>query len=234
MHSILLSLLALSGVSTARPDVYFIRHGEKPHNGGIGLSDDGLERAECIRDIFGDHSDYNIGYIMAQKPKKSECRAPEDFHLPFGTWHTCDYFKANRITAHTYCQLWNIPTFETQLTGISLGGKRNRPYETVKPLAEDLSIKVDISCKRDDSECVKDTIDDYDGEGNILICWEHHRMTDLVEELGYEDAPEYPDDRYDLIWTDPYPYTDITEIVSEKCPGLDWTPDDWHYQINLQ
>ncbi|KAJ5622637.1 hypothetical protein N7528_005869 [Penicillium herquei] len=184
MHSILLSLLALSGLSIARPDVYFIRHGEKPRNGGIGLSDDGLERAECIRDIFGDHSDYNIGYIMAQKPKKS--------------------------------------------------GKRNRPYETVKPLAEDLGIKVDISCKRDDSECVKDTIDDYEGEGNILICWEHHRMTDLVEELGYEDAPEYPDDRYDLIWTDPYPYTDITEIVSEKCPGLDWSPDDWHNQINLQ
>lgn len=71
MYSILLSLLALSGTSIARPDVFLIRHGEKPGNGGIGLSDDGLERAECIRDIFGDHSSYNIGYIMAQKPKKS-------------------------------------------------------------------------------------------------------------------------------------------------------------------
>ncbi|KAJ6015160.1 hypothetical protein N7540_009751 [Penicillium herquei] len=211
MHSILLSFLALSGLSIARPDVYFIRHGEKPNNGGIGLSDDGLERAECIRDIFGDHSDYNIGYIMAQKPKK------RNESLLFASW-----------------QLWNIAPFAAELTDVSLGGKRNRPYETVKPLAEDLGIKVDISCKRDDSECVKNTIDDYDGEGNILICWEHHRMTDLVEELGYEDAPNYPDDRYDLIWTDPYPYTDITEIISEKCPGLDWTPEDWHHQINLQ
>lgn len=76
-----------------------------------------------------------------------------------------------------------------------LGGKRNRPYETVRPLAEDLGLKVDISCKRDDAECVKDAVDDYDGEGNILICWEHHRMTDLVEELGFDDAPHYPDDR---------------------------------------
>ena len=71
MYTILLSLLALSGTSIARPDVFFIRHGEKPGNGGIGLSDDGVERAECIRDIFGDHSSYNIGYILAQKPKKS-------------------------------------------------------------------------------------------------------------------------------------------------------------------
>ncbi|KAJ5266548.1 hypothetical protein N7478_009356 [Penicillium angulare] len=171
MHTTLLSLFAFTALSTARPNVYFIRHGEKPQHGGIGLSDDGLERAECIRDIFGSHSGYDIGYIMAQKPKKS--------------------------------------------------GKRNRPYETVRPLAEDLDIKVDISCNRDDPKCVKKRIKKYKGEGNILICWEHHRMTDLVEALGNEDAPEYPDDRFDLIWTISYPYNDITEIVSEKCPGLD-------------
>lgn len=66
----------------------------------------------------------------------------------------------------------------------------------MRPLAEDLDIKVDISCNRDDPKCVKKTIKKYNGKGNILICWEHHRMTDLVEVLGNEDAPEYPDDRY--------------------------------------
>ncbi|KAJ5925347.1 hypothetical protein N7454_007986 [Penicillium verhagenii] len=144
MYKILLTILALTGLSIARPNVYLIRHGEKPKNGN-GLNEDGLDRAECIRHLFGEHSSYNIGYIMAQKPKKN--------------------------------------------------GRRIRPYETVKPLARDLGIKVDLSCNRDDARCVKETIANYDGDGNILICWEHHRLTDLVEELGYEDAPLYPSDR---------------------------------------
>ncbi|KAJ5924171.1 hypothetical protein N7466_008358 [Penicillium verhagenii] len=144
MYKILLTILALTGLSIARPNVYLIRHGEKPKDGN-GLNEYGLDRAECIRHLFGEHSNYNIGYIMAQKPKKN--------------------------------------------------GRRIRPYETVKPLARDLGIKVDLSCNRDDARCVKKTIANYDGHGNILICWEHHRLTDLVEELGYEDAPLYPSDR---------------------------------------
>jgi hypothetical protein len=56
-------------------------------------------------------------------------------------------------------------------------------------------MKVDISCNRDDASCVTKAIADYSGDGNILICWEHHKMTDLVEALGCEDAPQYPDDR---------------------------------------
>jgi hypothetical protein len=27
--------------------------------------------------------------------------------------------------------------------------------------------------------------------------------------------------RFDLIWTDPYPYSAITAETSEQCPGLD-------------
>jgi hypothetical protein len=74
-------------------------------------------------------------------------------------------------------------------------GKRIRPYQTVLPLANDLGLEVDISCDRDDPECVRDVIEDYNGEGNILVCWEHDALTDIVEELGMDDAPEYPGDR---------------------------------------
>ena len=74
-------------------------------------------------------------------------------------------------------------------------GKRARPYDTVKRLATDLGLDVDTHCDRDDAWCVKKTIREYKGDGNILICWEHHRMTHLVEELGNDDAPDYPDDR---------------------------------------
>lgn len=43
---------------------------------------------------------------------------------------------------------------------------------------------------------MKDVVDAYDGSGNILICWEHDALTDIVKELGDDNAPDYPDDRY--------------------------------------
>lgn len=77
---------------------------------------------------------------------------------------------------------------------ISLDGSRERPYETVEPLAEELGLTVDTSCKKTDTQCVQDVVDAYDGDGNILICWEHHELTLIAEQLGVADAPDYPDD----------------------------------------
>lgn len=100
-------------------------------------------------------------------------------------------------------------------------GKRERPYLTVKPLADDLGLTVDTSCDRDDEKCVQDAVDNYDGDGNVLICWEHDQLNNLAEELGANDVDNYPDDSYDLIWTQPYDYKKITDVTSESCPGLD-------------
>lgn len=52
---------------------------------------------------------------------------------------------------------------------VGVDGKRTRPYETVLPLSGDLGLDVDLSCDRDDPKCVKDAVEDYDGDGNILI-----------------------------------------------------------------
>ncbi|KAI9642620.1 hypothetical protein NHQ30_009425 [Ciborinia camelliae] len=136
----LLTLLTLPLPISAQT-VYLIRHGEKPSDGSDGLSIAGLARAQCLRSVFGNQSAYDIGYIMAQTPKKS--------------------------------------------------GKRARPLETVQPLATDLNITVDISCDRDDADCVADVVNGYEGNGNILICWEHAALTDIVVALGDENAPEY-------------------------------------------
>ncbi|RSM03750.1 hypothetical protein CDV31_010369 [Fusarium ambrosium] len=100
-------------------------------------------------------------------------------------------------------------------------GARKRPYDTVLPLAQDLGLTVDTSCDRDDSECVKDFVKNYEGTGNILICWEHKRLNNLAQELGADDVDNYPSDRFDIIWTDPPKYKEITEVTSENCPGLD-------------
>ncbi len=54
--------------TVADPTVYLIRHGEKPSDGGNGLSAVGQQRAQCLRNVFGADSGYDIGYIMAQTP----------------------------------------------------------------------------------------------------------------------------------------------------------------------
>ncbi|KAG9253634.1 uncharacterized protein F5Z01DRAFT_657806 [Emericellopsis atlantica] len=165
------AVLALAASAVCDPTVYLIRHGEKPDDEGIGLSPQGVQRAQCLRSVFGAGSQYNIGHIMAQEYKAS--------------------------------------------------GKRKRPYDTVLPLANDLGLTVDVSCDRDDEKCVADVVDDYKGSGNILICWEHDALNNIAEEIGAHDVKNYPDDSFDLIWTQPPPYKDITDTTSENCPGLD-------------
>jgi hypothetical protein len=53
---------------SSKPTVYFIRHGEKPVDGD-GLSADGLQRAECLRNVFGKNSSFSINHIIAQRPQ---------------------------------------------------------------------------------------------------------------------------------------------------------------------
>ena len=53
--------------------MYMIRHAEKPPNSDDhGLTLDGIKRSLCLRDVFGERSDYNIGHIMAPTVKWSE------------------------------------------------------------------------------------------------------------------------------------------------------------------
>lgn len=67
---LLTSLFILPTIISAQT-VYLIRHGEKPSDGGDGLSALGVERAQCLRSVFGAASAYDIGYIMAETPKSS-------------------------------------------------------------------------------------------------------------------------------------------------------------------
>ncbi|KND92789.1 L-serine dehydratase [Tolypocladium ophioglossoides CBS 100239] len=171
------ALLLLAGAAlaaakpTAKPTVYFIRHGEKPSDeNDQGLSAQGLQRAQCLRTVFGAASQYNIGHIMAQTPKKD--------------------------------------------------GSRQRPYDTVAPLAGDLGIPVDTSCGRDDSDCVQNVVKSYSGSGNILICWEHKALQDLATALGTKDVSPYPSDHFDLIWTDPSPFKHIMGQTHSRTPVL--------------
>ncbi len=74
-----LILLLLAAAAGAKPTVYWIRHGEKPDSGN-GLSAQGLQRAQCLRSVFGASSGYYIGHIMAQAYKSGmhTCLHPRD------------------------------------------------------------------------------------------------------------------------------------------------------------
>lgn len=55
------------------PTIYLIRHGEKSGDpNDHELTFEGVMRAECLRDVFGADSGYNISHIMAPAMEKSE------------------------------------------------------------------------------------------------------------------------------------------------------------------
>lgn len=63
--------LLLAALASANPTVYLIRHGEKAA-AGDGLNAQGVQRAQCLRTMFGSGSVYAIGHVMAMRPKESE------------------------------------------------------------------------------------------------------------------------------------------------------------------
>ncbi len=91
---------------------------------------------------------------------------------------------------------------------MALDGKRERPYETVKPLADSVQgVTFNNKIDRDDKDgvaaFVSDYVKNYNGQGNVLICWEHKELQDLAQAIIQSDGvgsagtevPEYPGDR---------------------------------------
>lgn len=105
-------------------------------------------------------------------------------------------------------------------------GKRRRPYETVKPLARALDIPLDHTCDRDDTQCIVGKIKrhaDRNGE-NVLVVWEHARLTNIAKKLGISGL-RYPDDRYDVVFK--IRNGKVHAIYSEECNGLDEQWINW-------
>ncbi|KAJ5172159.1 hypothetical protein N7492_004752 [Penicillium capsulatum] len=69
----IVNVALLVAVASARtPTVFLVRHGEKPANpDDHSLTFHGLMRAQCLREVFGADSGYDIGYIMAPTMKSS-------------------------------------------------------------------------------------------------------------------------------------------------------------------
>ena len=79
----------------------------------------------------------------------------------------------------------------------------------MKPLATSLKLSVNTSYKREDASGVAAAARNWDGEGNVLICWEHKALKDIIEEIGVDGTFVYPDERFDVIWTVKAPYEEL-------------------------
>jgi hypothetical protein len=104
----------------------------------------------------------------------------------------------------------------------------------VQFLAQDLGVKVNSDIHRDDAAGVAKAAKLYKGTGNVLICWEHHNLSDIAKAIGIKGFAErsgwsgklqYPDSRFDLIWVAPAPYDEITQVLSEDTE-LNAAPND--------
>jgi hypothetical protein len=97
----------------------------------------------------------------------------------------------------------------------------------VLPLAndlKDLGVEFNTDIKKNDAVGVARAVKAYGGPGNVLICWEHHNLSDIAETIGIKGYAEnsawsgklqYPDSHFDLIWVAPAPYNEITQVLSE-------------------
>ncbi|KAE8266706.1 hypothetical protein A4X09_0g5634 [Tilletia walkeri] len=167
-RALLASLLAASAAHAAvNNQIYLIRHGEKVSDSSVGLSSQGQQRAQCLRNVFGRSSGYNIGKIFAQ--------------------------------------------------AYNSDGSRNRPYQTVLPLSQDLGLKVDTSCVN----CVHDAIHAFASQSSaaILVCWEHDALEKIGSSIG--QGFSYPSSHFDLIYRENNGALTSNSPYSERCPGLD-------------
>jgi hypothetical protein len=111
----------------------------------------------------------------------------------------------------------------------SRDGSRGRPYDTVEPLARHLGIRIDDSIHRDNEDKAAHRATSYRGPGNVLICWQHTQLERIAEAMGVRGYARETGERgriryghrWDLIWVIPYPWKEITELRSERVPGLD-------------
>lgn len=76
-----------------------------------------------------------------------------------------------------------------------------RPLETILPLAEKLSIKINTEYQR--SQLVNMIADVFSRKGVVLICWQREYIPEIAALiLGKKKvAPsEWPEERFDMIW----------------------------------
>lgn len=76
-----------------------------------------------------------------------------------------------------------------------------RPFETITPLAEKLSVKINSDYRRFE---LKEMLEDVlSREGVILICWQREfipQIASIIMDHRRMVPHEWPEDRFDMVW----------------------------------
>ena len=76
-----------------------------------------------------------------------------------------------------------------------------RPMETLMPLADKLAMKINTKFRKLDAEAMVEEVSLVPGV--VLICWQYEYIPQIANLiLGNETTavPDWPDDRFDLVW----------------------------------
>ncbi len=80
-------------------------------------------------------------------------------------------------------------------------GHSRRPQQTITALSDALGVAIDVRFEKgQERELANDAMA---RPGVVLICWEHKHISDIVHHIMADVStapPEWPDDRYDLVW----------------------------------
>jgi hypothetical protein len=82
------------------------------------------------------------------------------------------------------------------------GSHSVRPMQTLQFVSEAFQMPVLADYRRyETDDLVAEIKNNRDLDGKmIVICWEHHQLTDIAFALGISPVPIYPDDRFDRVW----------------------------------
>jgi hypothetical protein len=102
-----------------------------------------------------------------------------------------------------------------------------RPIETITPLAEKLSIKINSEFQRSEFDEMIDEV--FSCKGVVLISWQREYIPDIASHIlgNKKIAPkDWPEDRFDMVWvfdldrsSSKYKF----KQVPQKLLGGDWT-----------
>ena len=76
-----------------------------------------------------------------------------------------------------------------------------RPFETILPLAEKLKIRINSDFLKFETESMLEDV--FLRDGVVLICWQREYILEITDQILVNKAvapPEWPEDRFDMVW----------------------------------
>lgn len=156
--------------------IMLIRHAEKPPD------DDAHRPAYC-----GDSSGPPPPYGVMENGSQS--------------WHSLSVRGWQRAGA-----LVNFFAFPTnraiaipeRLFACDARGESLRPQETLRPLARQLDLSIDLSCTVDGEAALAEILEALDTV--VLVAWEHKHIPLIAKRILPTTPTSWPNERFDVIW----------------------------------